>query len=219
MWLTNLRLKSSTPRVRRQAIESLAAGGDFKAIESICAALSDSDAEVRSAAAKALGDLDHSPALPQLIACLRDASPEVREAAAVGLMKIGDSESIPPLLWCLRDTNSSVRGAVAAALRNLGWRPSTSEEKAFMDIASGNTRAAAWAGQAAVDPLVDELTNDTNFQRRAAAEALEQVFDSRAVKPLLVAVGRPDPTLPVFAHFSAAPQTTEAVVAATPYRL
>ena len=47
--------------------------------------------------------------------------------------------------------------------------------------------------------LVTELKHDTSFQRRAAAEALEEVDDPRATQPLLAALKDEDPTVRVSA--------------------
>ena len=109
--------------------------------------------------------------------------------------------SSPPPAWysLLRDATPGVRTAAAVALRNLGWKPSTGQEQAEFDIALGHTRAAALAGQFAVQALVSELKHDTSFKRRAAAEALEDVDDPRATQPLLAALKDEDPTVKVSA--------------------
>jgi hypothetical protein len=59
----------------------------------------------------------------------------------------------------------------------LNWKPANKEELARFEIALGNTRAAARAGNAAVNPLISELKQDTGDQRRAAADALKELSD------------------------------------------
>jgi HEAT repeat protein len=129
----------------------------------------------------------------------RDASSEVREAAAAVLGRMGDPQACGALSLLLNDPKATVRTAAGTALKNLGWTPATPEEKAVFEVASGNARGAAFAGQAGVKALVTDLKHDTSFKRRAAAEALQEVNDPRALQPLLVAVQDEDPTVRVSA--------------------
>jgi HEAT repeat protein len=99
----------------------------------------------------------------------------------------------------LQDSSSEVRHSAAIALRSLGWRPSNDEEQAMFEVAIGNTRAASFKGEAAVNPLVGELGHTTDSMRRAAAEALEGVDDPRRIQPLLAAAADPEPTVRVSA--------------------
>jgi HEAT repeat protein len=95
---------------------------------------------------------------------------------------------VDALVASLNDWNGEVRAAAASALRQLGWRPRTEGETARFEIALGNTRVAVFAGDAALDPLVSEIRDDTGFQRRAAVEALKDLSDPRRVGPLLQAL-------------------------------
>jgi HEAT repeat protein len=128
----------------------------------------------------------------------------VRETVATSLGRLKDERASNALLWALKDCSWSVRANAAAALKNLGWKPSTQEEAAFFEVATGHTKTAAHAGEAAVVPLVTELGSDTGFLRRAAAEALEGVNDPRRIAPLLAAARDPDPTVRVSAIYALA---------------
>jgi HEAT repeat protein len=119
----------------------------------------------------------------------------------------------------LHDPSSSVRQSAALALERLGWRPSNIEEQASFDVALGNTRAAALKGQAAVNPLLSELGDQTESLRRAAAEALEGVDDPRRVQPLLQAAADPEPNVRVSAIHALAKAGGEQVMRVLVQRL
>jgi HEAT repeat protein len=198
LWNT-LRLKSNSPEVRRKALESLDAAKDPRSLEPLVAGLRDEDAQVRCAAVKGLEQIKNEQSVAALANALKDPSSDVREAAAAALGQLGDAAISRELANLLKDSAPAVRASTAAALRSLGWRPSNPEEQAAFEVALGNTRSAALAGQAAVKALVTELKHDTSFNRRAAAEALEHVDDRRATQPLLAALGDQDPTVKVSA--------------------
>jgi len=111
----------------------------------------------------------------------------------------------------LSDPNDSVRTSAAAALKQLGWTRSSPEEQPASEAATGKTEGATSAGHPAVKALVTDLKHDTSFKRRAAAEALQEISDPRALKPLLRAVGDKDPTVRVSAIHALSRQTDKAV--------
>src|SRR5439155_11427394 len=199
VWWNNLQLKSRNPEARRKAIEALKPPGDERTLEILVAALADDDGEVRGAAARAFEQIKHPNAGPALIAAVRQGSPDLRQAAVTALGHLGDVSPTRLLADLLKHSNPAMRAAAAGALRRLAWKPSTREEQALFEIALGNTRAAAFAGEAALQPLVTELKHDTSFQRRAAAEALANVNDPRRIQPLLAAARDPDATVRVSA--------------------
>lgn len=140
-----------------------------------------------------------------LIAALQDSNEPVREAVVQALGRFADARAVNTLRPMLRDPAASVRIAAAMNLKHLGWRPATPEELAVFEIALGHTKAAAWgSGESALMPLLAELKNDTSFQRRAAAEALEGVDDPRRIRPLLTAAQDPDPSVRVSAIYALA---------------
>jgi HEAT repeat protein len=199
VWWNTLRLKSSSPEVRRKALEALDATGNERNFDLLLAGLGDEDAQVRCTAVNRLEQVRDDQAMVALVSALQDPTSSVRETAAAALGRLGDSRTFPHLAYLLSDSHPGVRTAAATSLRNLGWKPSTNEEQARFDIALGHTRAAAFAGQAAVKALVSELKQDTSFKRRAAAEALEQVDDPQATQPLLATLKDEDPTVRVSA--------------------
>src|SRR6266487_1251497 len=98
----------------------------------------------------------------------------------------------------LNDSNDTVRTPPGTALKDPGRASSTPEVQSASEAATDNARKAA-LGLAAVKALVTDLKHDTSFKRRAAAEALQELNDPRAMKPLLVAVQDEDPTVRVSA--------------------
>jgi HEAT repeat protein len=214
-WWNNLKLNSKSAEVRAKAIENLKPPGDEHTVEVLLSALGDEDEQVRSAAMQAFERIKHPNAGPSLIsAALRSANQELRQTAATALGYLDDPNTANVLANLLSDRNPPLRMAAAASLKKLGWRASTKEEQAFFDVALGNTRAAAFAGKAALTPLLTELKHDTSFQRRAAAEALEGVNDPRRIQPLLIAAKDPDATVRASAIHALGRERSEEVAAA-----
>jgi len=200
VWWSACRLKSKNPKVRRKAIERLGSQQSARGVSLLAASLAeDKNAQVRSAAAKALGGNQSDQATVLLKAALRNSRSEVRRAAALGLAYSSDDWAIKALVGALRDPDPDVRASAATALRRLNWRAGTQEEQALFDVASGNTRAAALKGDAALSSLLIELQHHFSCKRRAAAEALETVSDPKRVRPLLRATNDDDPSVRVWA--------------------
>ena len=191
VWLKNLRIKSANPRVRRRTVEKLAGSTNSHDTELLVASLEDNDAQVRCAAVRALEQAEDASCTASLLPALRDQDHQVRTAAAQALGHRGDRAAVGALAAVLSDSCPDVRSAAAGALRCLNWNPETPEDVARFEIAVGNARAAAFAGNAAVTSLVGELKADTSFHRRAAAEALKDVADPRRICPLLEALKDP----------------------------
>ena len=214
IWWQHLKLKSKDPQVRLKAIQALGAhdGDDPKTIELLTARLTDADPAVRCAAAKVLGDGKNASAAELLIPLLSDPNSGTRQEAAAALGHLGDPAAIDPLIKLLKHSNPQDRGSAGVALRALAWVPATPEEQALFEVAVGNARAAALQGKAALDPLISELTHDTSFARRSAAEALEGLKDPRRVKPLLQAAKDPDPTVRVSAIHALAAEQEQPVI-------
>ena len=210
-WLASFRLKSANPKVRCKAIENLSESGRSRDTERIFASLTDVSPQVRCAAIRALERRNNHDSLPSLISALHDSNYEVRQAAARALGHLRDRQAIEPLAATLKDADPAVRTAAAVALRALGWKASTKEELARYEIALGNTPGTSSLGEAAVNPLVAELRNETSFYRRAAAEALKELNDPRKVGPLIEALKDPDSTVRATALHSLQFVTSEEV--------
>ena len=126
-------------------INELQSKGD---IQSLTAALNDSNKDTRSQAAKALGilmagkgqredpnlslayygsikknaDSTLDLSLNALIRALNDIDQDVRIEAIKALGKIGDRRSVDPLVQELKDSNSRIRASSAEALGNIGLK-------------------------------------------------------------------------------------------------
>jgi HEAT repeat protein len=207
-----MRLRFGGTPAKLKAMDKLATTSSRSACKSLLRCLGDRDDQVRLAAAKAIGTGRFDRTVQFLLGSLNHSRSEVREAAALSLGYCGDRSACQGLLSLLNDTNPAVRAAAATALRKLGWRPVDREQQAALDVASGNTLAAALAGPAGVEPLVRELSNSQSFVRRIAAQALEHVDDPRKVSPLLAAVNDPDPTVRVCAIHALAKAVGDPVV-------
>jgi hypothetical protein len=184
-WWGNVRLKSTDPGVRSQAVKNLSGSRHSRDTERVLASLQDESPQVRCAAVRALEKKSGTPdGLNSLVRALGDSSAEVREAAALVLGRSGKTNVTGALAACLRDPEPSVRRAAAGGLRTVGWRPSTQEEAARFDIALGNTP----------EPLSGptpkaEYSPETNtaFHRRIRAEAEREKNDPTRISALLAA--------------------------------
>jgi HEAT repeat protein len=171
-------------RVREAAASALGEIGDARAVESLIAALKDSDADVRQAAAGALDKMDWQPdqdeneaaywvakgewsrcvrigeaAAEPLIAVLKGSGHEAREAAVEALGQLGEP-AVEPLIVALKDDDADVREAVVGVLGEIG-----------------DARA--------VEPLIAMLKDESWAMREAAVKALGRLGDTRAMEPLI----------------------------------
>ncbi|MFQ6055763.1 MAG: HEAT repeat domain-containing protein [Methanosarcinales archaeon] len=151
--------------VRNHAAYALGLIGDARAVEPLIKALEDSSSSVRMNAAEALGEIGDARAVEPLIKALGDEDSWVRKDAAKALGKIGDKKAVEPLIKALGDRSSSVRMNAAETLAKLG-EP---------------------LGEAAVD--LGEAVVDVLDGKEGALERLIKMRDSRAVEPLIKALG------------------------------
>src|SRR5215472_8089060 len=219
LWLmrlwNSLKLKSKDPAIRCKAIEDCAdVVDDDKAFQSVVGGLGDEDSQVRAMAVKVAAHFKHERSSELIAPLLRDPSAQVRAAAATAFATLCDSRFIGHLVSALRDPSTEARGAAALALRSLRWMAANDEQQALFEVALGNTQAAAFKGEAAVNPLLSELGNETETIRRAAAEALGGVEDPRRVAPLLAAITDKEPNVRVSAIHALGKATGDDVRAA-----
>jgi HEAT repeat protein len=113
--------KDLNTAVRKNATEALVKIGS-PAVESLSAALEDSDGYVRIHAAKALCIIGDARAVEPLIAVLKNSSGELHQRIADALGKIGDARAVEPLIAVLNDRNWLDRKAAAKALISLYQR-------------------------------------------------------------------------------------------------
>jgi HEAT repeat protein len=198
-WLTKQKLKSRRAETRRQAVETLAAGGGSKILPSLAQAVVDVDPNVRIAAIRALARTGEQEAMGQLIRALRDPKPEVREAAVLALQQHGDRQAVEALADSLGDQDGGVRWRAAKALESFGWHASDDEHKLQYALAVGNFSSAAALGTDAVEPLMNIFKDREFSKRRAVLEALAKTGDTRVVKVLISALKDSDPQIRVTA--------------------
>ncbi len=178
---------------RRKAVERLCHAPDPRSLGALRAALRDRDAEVRRLAAMALGKLETKGRLMPLLKALGDRNPEVQKAAILAL-KRSTSERVPAaLVPLLQHPNAGVRGCAAQVLGFRGWRPGNAEDDVWFLVAKGQCSLAATYGAAAVPPLEMALNGGPYSLSVAAAQALGEIEDERAIKVLLKATQSVDP--------------------------
>jgi len=180
-WLTSLLLKSPNAGLRRKAIENRTGSSKTKDTELFIASLQDRNPQVRCAAIRALEKVNTRDSAQLLIGALRDPSYEVRETAARALGRLRIGGATMALVHALRDSDPAVCAASAGALRALSWKPSTTEELARFEIALGNVPSPVRQAQVARS----EVQYETNFLRRAAAEAVKAMNAPGRVQQLL----------------------------------
>lgn len=205
LWWNIRRLRSSDAAVRRSAAEALGGTKDNRAAEALVEALlSDcrSQRDITIALAK-MGTI----AVEALLIALADRREDVRFKAARALGEIGWQPSDP-----------AQRSALAVAARN--WNDAAREgphaveflmnafrETAHVKLGLGlmgmqdsaarheaARRALVQIGSGAVDPLIAALQDRSYDVRKAAAKALGEIRDPRAVQPLMVAIKSGDNT-------------------------
>ena len=183
-WFDNLLLKSSSPRMRRKAVDNLSGSTRPSDTELLCASLQDPDTQVRCAAVRALAKKDTAESRRSLIGALKDTAFQVREAAARALGQLGNASVATALVASLRDPDSAVRISAAGALRSLAWKPANSEELALYEIALGNTPAGL-SCQNVPEPSDPVQNRDTAFHRRLAAMDKKEKKDPARINALL----------------------------------
>lgn len=170
--------------------------------------MQDHSPHVRCAAVRALGKSQRPDALKSLLGALSDRAPEVREAAALVLGRCGKPNVVGPLAGCLKDPDPSVRRAAAGGLRAMGWRPSTPEESARLDIALGNTPEVLSTSNHVPEPSPE---TNTSFHRRIRAEAEREKNDPARISALMTAAHTGDLLARISAIHDLGQATTPAV--------
>ena len=176
-------------------------------VPALVATLKDDKFSVRTDAAKALGQIGDARAVEPLIATLRDSKEPVREAAAEALDRLGwspDSGEAEAAYWVAKArwdkcVGDAAVGPLIAVLDDEKVSKSASEVLvrigagavepliASLDSTAGAGAVLARIGAPAVEPLIATLQCDGTLSE-AAAEALGQIGDVRAVEPLVTAL-------------------------------
>jgi HEAT repeat protein len=127
--------------------------------------------QVRKNAVSLLGDKKGPGVTGALKSMLKDPKAEVRRETAYALGKTRDPACIQPLLAALTDKDKKMRKAAVAALAKLdrNWR----------ELESAKNMAPTW---------IATLKDNDSGKRLGAVEALIEVYDQRALKPLIMAM-------------------------------
>lgn len=191
-------LKDPEWRVRESAAEELGNLGGARAAQALIRALKEGDAGLRDVATDALIKLGE-PAVPLLIACLNDGDPTVQERAARALGKLGDARAVEPLIASLRridvlkDPDGDVCKAAAEALGDLrdarAVQPLIGCLTGHSGAADSAARALARLGEPGIQALLECVKHQDYMALKAAAEALGDLGDPRAVQPLIDRAG------------------------------
>jgi HEAT repeat protein len=184
-------------------------------VQALIAALGDENASARSDAAVALGALGDPRAVDALVAALDDEYPFVRVSAAEALGAIGEPEAVPALIVALGRSATStgealgdVQAATAGALAAIGDPRAVKPLVRYAAkewVADDVVPLLVQMGKPAVKPLIAILGERRGRQAEVAAQALGEIGDARAIKPLvaygakngevagaaLVAIGKP----------------------------
>jgi HEAT repeat protein len=166
----------------------------------------------RTYAAEVLGLAAPAAAVPALVAALRDRyedNASVKVAAAGALAALRDPNAIPLLVRELVDVDETSSRNVAEALAAFGALAVPALLELLLDTA--HPAARVWAARIlgrigdnrATDALVARLHDRDDLLRMAAAEALGEIRDGRALQPLVRATLR-DPAPQVRAHAAGA---------------
>lgn len=153
-------------RVRKTAVEALAAFGGADVVAGLIASLAAHDnAGMRNSAIEALVQIGGA-AVDAMLNALSASDADVRKFLVDTLGDIRDARAVPALIQALQDPDQNICVAAAEALGKIG-----------------DTRAVA--------PLISCLKRtDRGWLDYAAAEALGEIGDESALGPLLAALGR-----------------------------
>lgn len=163
------------PNIQRAAAQALGEIRDARAVLPLIETLEhwwSFKEGVTSAAAHALGEIKDARAVDPLIRALRVGRDPICSAAALSLGAIGDARAVMPLIEALRKKDVEMRDF----------------DYSFAGVRIAAKRALVLIGRPAVEPLIEALRDEDPDVRRAAAYALGDIGDARAVNALTVAL-------------------------------
>jgi len=191
--LINLLKKPEGDRgTRSSAVWALGQTGGRKAVPLMIRFITDDDPLVRMYAAIALDEMPDTRAFGVLVQALHDTYEPVQCNAASALGKIGDRKAVEHLTWLLAERDWEVRCITAWALGRLGgdsalenlkkrWKRDPDQSvrtcAAFGLAKAGNEEASRY--------LIEALESDNSDVVSRAAEALGELEDRRALRPLV----------------------------------
>jgi HEAT repeat protein len=186
------------PDVRREAAAVLAAWESDEAVEALCMALLDIDADVRAQAAQSLSELKEPASGHVLSRWAARPEPFVRQAALRGLRELRFVEAFGPALQALADSDAGVR---LEAVTVLGWLKDARALAHLASLAANDAsaevrRAAVGAlgfasadDPAMLDALLAALRDNTWQVREEAATTLGKLRAVATRSSLIDALG------------------------------
>jgi HEAT repeat protein len=156
----------ASPLVRLHAIEAFAPATNLP-VPGLIRALGDADYDVRTAAIRALSSVSDQDDMNLIIQALSDADARRQQSALVVIGNVG--RKVTPSNTVLLDN----------AIDELLRRPPTSATRAEAVRTAGKLQRASW-----IDAILSASTADDSAVRTAAAEALGQYTDARAIQTL-----------------------------------
>lgn len=174
--------------------EALARLGDLRAVAPLCRMLDTGglSPEAAAAAARALGMLRDSAAVPTLLDLLRRSHGLPRSEAVQALASIG-APAVEPLLDLLHDASPVDQAGAAQILGMIGDPRAAGrliglleDEQLPSFVRAATAQALGRLGNKdALVALASRLQDESQAVAQAAAGALAELQDSRAVEPLL----------------------------------
>jgi len=217
-------LSEGDARLRLAACDVVRASPTDRSVVALGRVLGDPDAKVRVAAAAAMGSSGLPDAVSPLLGHLDDGALEVRVEVARALGRLGDPRAVVPLIGKVQDSVSDVRRTVARALGDLGDARATSALMIALQDTAQDVRVEAVTAlgklradeaTAAIAPLIEAPSNADAASavplpgvrpgqsstgsaevRAAALRALGRVGSEGAVRALIGALAKDDPSAP-----------------------
>jgi HEAT repeat protein len=212
-------LSEGDARIRLAACDVIRAAPTDRSVIALGRVLGDPEPSVRLAAAAAMGSSALPEAVSPLLGHLDDGSPEVREEVARALGRIGDPRAVVPLIGKVQDSVSDVRKTTARALGELGDLRAAGALMLALQDPSAEVRLEAVGAlgklrsdeaTSAIAPLIDGSAADGGASptgrssssqgagaaevRAAALRALGRIGSAAAVKILVTALAKDDPS-------------------------
>jgi len=185
-------LKDSNVEVQRMACRSLILKKDPESLSALLDSLKDNDEMVRVLSAHALGEIGDIRAFDPLVAALSDKSARVRAAVLFPLSQVGGPKSLEHLEAALADKGENVRYDAIIALGEIKTTESVSVLLDFLKSKNASDaeksrilRAVSESGTVVVPQLIALLEDNDEAIQEAAARALGEIKDARAVQPLI----------------------------------
>ena len=186
--LRNVLARTSSRRVRRAALSSIAMLPEQASHDLLLHYLGDRDPDLRAAAAEGLGRLENPADLPALEKGFENESSNLaRVSFAFALVTQGKLElsEFSPLSYLVNTLNSAARANVAQAFLTEAARKKEVRQALFQPLQRGTrdekiglARVMAASGDAETEPLLESLTRDPNVE--VASEAVRALRGLRA---------------------------------------